>query len=104
MAETKNKISVSLNEQETVITIDPVTKRASVYSCIPNTIKALYKLADNEDVNVEKDDSYGLMISVPQNWIKIRPPVKRAFSEEQRAAMSERLKGMRKNKNENKNP
>ena len=76
--------------------IDPVEKRASVYSCIPSTVKKLYKLAEQENARIELDNQYGLMISVPQNWIKIRPPAKRVLTEEQKAALAERMSKVRK--------
>lgn len=90
------KVSVPQIEQETVITVDPITKRASVYSCIPPMVKRLYKLAEHEDAKIELDNQYGLTISVPQSWIKIRPPVKRQLTDEQKAALSERMKNVKK--------
>ena len=93
------KVSVPLIEQETDIVIDPMTKRATVYSCIPTTIKKLYKMAEEHDeVKVELDNNYGLMISVPQKWVKVSPP--RKMSEEQRAVATERLKQFKKTKKE----
>ena len=53
-------------------------------------------MADHEEAKIELDNQYGLMISVPQNWIKIRPPVKRQLTDEQKAAMAERMKNIRK--------
>ena len=91
-----NKVSIPQIEQETAIVIDPLTKRASVYSCIPSTVKKLYKLADHEEAKLELDNQYGLMISVPQNWIKIRPPVKRQLTDEQKVALAERMKNVKK--------
>ena len=67
-----------------------------MYSCIPSVVKRLYKMADHEEAKIELDNQYGLMISVPQNWIKIRPPVKRQLTDEQKAAMAERMKNIRK--------
>ena len=89
------KVNVSLIEQETDIVIDPMTKRATVYSCIPTTIKKLYKMVEeHKEVKVELDNNYGLMISVPQKWVKVSPP--RKMSEEQRAAAAERLREIKK--------
>lgn len=85
------KYRTPMEEQETNIVVDPITKRASVFSCIPSTVKALYKLLDHPDVEVEMDSMYGLMISVPQSWIKIKPPIQREFTEEQKEAMRQRL-------------
>ena len=92
------KTSISQIEQETVIVVDPVTKRASVYSCIPSMVKKLYQYAEHEDVKIDMDNEYGLTIDVPQNWVKIRPPVKRQLTDEQRATLSERMKNVKKGK------
>lgn len=90
------KTHTSQIEQETVIVVDPLTKRASVYSCIPSMIKKLYEYAEREDARIEMDNEHGLEISVPQNWIKVRPPIKRVLTEEQRIASAERLAKARK--------
>ena len=90
------KTSISQIEQETVIVVDPVTKRASVYSCVPNMVKKLYEYAEHEDVKIDMDNEYGLTINVPMKWVKVKPPVKRVYSEEQRAAMAENLAKARK--------
>lgn len=50
------------------------------------------------DAITEIDDTNGVMISVPMDWIKIRPPTKRQLSEEQRAALVERMNNVRKGK------
>ena len=88
------KTSISQIEQETVIVVDPVTKRASVYSCIPSMVKKLYQYAEHEDVKIDMDNEYGLTIDVPQNWIKVKPP--RVMSKEQKAALAENLAKARK--------
>lgn len=67
-----------------------------MYSCVPSVIKKLYRYAEHEDVKIELDNKYGLMISVPQNWVKVRPPVKRVLSDEQKAALAERMVEVRK--------
>lgn len=53
-------------------------------------------MADHEEAKIELDNQYGLMISVPQNWIKIRPPVKRQLTDEQKVALAERMKNVKK--------
>ncbi len=89
------KTSISQIEQETVIVVNPATKRASVYSCIPSMVKKLYRYAEHEDVKIDMDNEYGLTIDVPQNWVKVKPPIKRVLSEEQKIASAERLAKMR---------
>ena len=73
-----------------------MTKRANVYSCIPTTVKKLHKLAEHDDAEIDLDNSYGFAITVPQNWIKIRPPMKRQLTDEQKAALAERMKKVKK--------
>ena len=90
------KTSISQIEQETVIVVDPATKRASVYSCVPSMVKKLYKYAEHEDVKIDMDNEYGLTINVPMNWVKVKPQIKRIYSEEQKAAIAENLAKARK--------
>ena len=92
------KSSTPLIEQETTITIDPLTKRATVYSCVPTMMKKMDTQMHHPDAITEIDDTNGVMISVPMDWIKIRPPTKRQLSEEQRAALVERMNNVRKGK------
>lgn len=50
---------------------------------------------------INKDGSIGA--KVPSNWFRfVKPPTKRNYTEEQRQAMSERMKKARENKKENK--
>jgi len=44
MIQLKPKLSVPKDEQETTINIDPNTKIAYVYTCIPGEMKKLVKL------------------------------------------------------------
>ena len=92
------KSSTPLIEQETSITIDPLTKRAAIYSCVPTMMKKMDTWMNHPDAITEIDDANGIMISVPMGWIKIRPPTKRNYTEEQRAAMAERMRSARKEK------
>lgn len=94
----KPKSSTPLIEQETSITIDPLTKRAAIYSCVPTMMKKMDTWMNHPDAITEIDDANGIMISVPMGWIKIRPPTKRQLSDEQRAALAERMNHVRKGK------
>lgn len=89
-------VGVSLDEQETTITIYPsqVQNYAEVYSCIPGMMKKLRKLAaDNpDDVRIEKEDDIGIFVQVPAKWIRIRRPKQVHLSEEQREAAAERMR------------
>ena len=46
--------------------------------------------AEVECVAVNRDGS--VMYHVPASWVRLRPPVKRNMTEEQKAALAERLK------------
>ena len=64
-----------------------------------NRLKELAQEYPN-DVNIQyvnEDGSIGA--KVPFNWFKfVKPPTKRSYTEEQRKAMSERMKRARENK------
>lgn len=91
-------IHVSLEEQEATINIYPsqVSETCDIYSSIPHLSARLLKMADTypDAVKVYKNDSVGLFVTVPRNWITIRKP--RSYSPEQREKMTERLKALRK--------
>jgi hypothetical protein len=50
--------------------------------------------AEVECVAVNHDGS--VMYHVPVSWVRLRPPAKRNLTEEQRAALAERIKSVRK--------
>lgn len=93
-----NRIQISKEEQETSIILDPLTKKAIVYSCMPTMIKRLESFREDEEAEIIRDDMYGITIQVPMKWIKISKPQKREYSEEQRNILRERLKKARANK------
>lgn len=93
-----NRIQISKEEQETSIILDPLTKKATVYSCMPTMIKRLESFREDEEAEIIRDDMYGITIQVPMKWIKITKPQKREYSEEQRNILRERLKKARANK------
>ena len=91
------KISTPLEEQETVINIQPnqIEERVTVYTSMYTTLVKLWKLKEQhpDDVLVVNDDKYGTEFSVPRNWIKIKPP--KQYTEEQRQQMAERMKNIK---------
>lgn len=93
-----DKVKMHLDEHETIINVDPVENIAYYYSTIPSTIKKMYKLLEEhpDEVKLHRDDKYGLEIKVPIKWVKVTPP--RRYSEEQKAAMRERVRAIGKNK------
>jgi hypothetical protein len=49
--------------------------------------------AEVECVAVNRDGS--VMYHVPASWVRLRPPVKRNLTDEQRAALADRIKSVR---------
>ena len=94
----KERVSVPFEEQETNITICPIDKNiASVYTCVPNMIRRLYKYAVDypEQVDVISDDGYGVMVEMPSSWVSVKPYKKRIMTEEQKQAAAARLAASR---------
>ena len=92
------KAMVPQDEQETTINVFPkvVTDRAEVYTCIQPTINRLKKLSAQHPGKVEIRElkPYGVIASVPCEWIKITPKrnVKpRKLTDEERRIATERL-------------
>jgi len=87
------KIGNVLDEQETIINIDPtqISKFATVYTTIPNDLKKMWALHEKypDEVKVLHDDKWGSEFQVPRKWISVKRP--RTMTEEQRIAASERL-------------
>lgn len=83
------------DEQETIINIDYHAGRATVYSSKPQMIKKLQQwLQDYRgDTECLVWDKYGIEISVPLKWVKVRPPSRR--TESWKEAARERLEEAR---------
>ena len=88
---------IPMEEQETTINLVParISRKAEVYSCIPDTMKRLRKFAGDrpEAVRIIKDDGLSVTAELDRSWIRIAP--KRQVSEEQRKAMADRLAASR---------
>lgn len=90
-----NRIQFAKDEQETSIVIDPVTKKAKIYSCLPAMIKKIESLSQDPEVEVLRNDKYGITVCVPMQWVKVVKPKKRVYTEEQKEAMRTRLEKAR---------
>lgn len=51
--------------------------------------------AEVECVAVNRDGS--MMFHVPASWVRLRPPVKRDLTDEQRAALADRMRNIQRN-------
>lgn len=79
-------------------------KRAYWYSNYPPEVRKMERFLKDypDDVKIEKDyrnetgEAYGLTVSVPMKWYKIpSAPKKRNLTDEQRAAISQRMRNSR---------
>lgn len=88
---------ISYGTPETTITWLKGDEKASIYTCDSVMVNRLRKLAEEnpDDVRILNDQGYGLKMDVPVKWIKIRKPKKMNFTDEQKAAMAERLRASR---------
>jgi hypothetical protein len=51
---------------------------------------------DDVEITVQPEDNQGMILAhIPKSWFKISPPRKVNYTEEQRAAMAERMKNAR---------
>jgi hypothetical protein len=88
--------------KETCIECLDIDKYATFCSSERKWINKIYKLKEKypDDVHiiVSEEDNDGMIVaSVPKSWMKVSPPKKVNFTDEQRAAMAERMKAARSN-------
>lgn len=94
----EEKKPLPFEEQETVINVDYEEEVAYVYSSHRVTIKKLQSLVTEhpDEVSVIFDNSYGLQIAQPMNWIRVKAPKKYSQEEkEKRSAMLAELRSKR---------
>ena len=94
------KISVKLDEQETVISLAPRSVGKSfIYSCEPDMKKRILKLAEKfpEGLIIEKidEDGVGIQATCTRDWFKFSPPRSLTMTAERKAELAERLKHAR---------
>lgn len=96
------KHRVTLEEQETSISMCPLDKEAMVYSCVPRMMQRLDKLAEEypDQCHTDPGDGLGVICYVPASWVSIRPPRKCNKTPEERAATAARLNAAKKAKRE----
>lgn len=83
--------TVSRDEQETTAVIDHKAKHVLLYSCHPATVEKMRQWAcEHDEVTLRGYDQYGINLTVPVSWVKIKPP--RQYTEAQKQAMRDRLK------------
>ena len=68
----------------------------SEHSWVTRLLKLAEQRPDEAQIIKHPDDNYGyLLINIPKTWFKISPPKTRTMSEEQKAALVERLQKSR---------
>lgn len=96
-------MNLSLTEKETVILFNEEPGgRASCYTHNNKLKKRLVGFCDsNEECRVVKEFKSGAMeFEFPKQWVRIYPPAKREYTEEQRREIAERFKKSRESKNQ----
>lgn len=87
------------NEQETVICIDRETRAARIYTSDTRFVNKLDKLYERKRVHRNEDGITAVEYEVAEKLISFRSGLsKRVYTDEERAARSERMKKMRANK------
>ena len=88
--------------KETCIEYIDADKHATFCSSERKWINKLYKLKEkypNEvHIEVSDEDNEGMIVAtIPKSWMKVSPPKKVNYTDEQRAALAERMRAARKN-------
>lgn len=82
-------------ERETIINFNEADDTASVYTHNRAIQNKLNKLRDEYDIEVADAGDGWTEYMVPKKWIKVAPPRQVNYTDEQRAAMAERLAAAR---------
>ena len=82
-----------IDEQETTINLDYRDWRAYVYTSRVQFARKLLRMCNEhmDDIAILKQSETGLEVSVPMDWITVRPKKKHTMTEEQKKAASERF-------------
>lgn len=87
--------------KETCIEYIDEEKHATFCSSERKWINKIYKLKEKypNDVHIEvsEEDNDGMIVAhIPKSWMKVSPPKKVNYTEEQKAALAERMRAARK--------
>lgn len=88
--------------KETCMEYLDIDKHATFCSSERKWINKIYKLKekypDEVHIEVSEEENDGMIIArVPKTWMKLSPPKQVNFTDEQRAAMAERMRAARSN-------
>lgn len=91
--------NLSNYEKETIINYNNEEDTASVYTFHRALQNKLNKLVGvNPDISIVFQDEDSVEYIVPKKWIKVSPPRQVNYTDEQKAAMAERLAAAREKK------
>lgn len=86
-------------EQETIINFNEEEKEASVYTFNRALQRKLSRLAEEHPDECRRAKTWqpgeSVEYIVPKKWIKVSPPKKVNYTDEQKAALAERLASVR---------
>ena len=91
--------NLSNYERETIILYNNEEDMASVYTYHRALQNKLNKLVGvNPDISIKRQDEEYTEYILPKKWIKVSPPRQVNYTDEQKAAMAERLAAARNKK------
>ena len=97
-------MSLTNYERETIVNYNEAESTASVYTHSRKLQNKLNKLLNERtDIKVVKGNDDWTQYEVPKNWIKVSPPRQVNYTDEQKAAMAERLAAARESNKEKTN-
>lgn len=86
--------------KETAVSYLDADGRATFHSSERKWINKILKLRESypDDVQIEymPEDNHGMLLAhIPKSWLRVSPPKKSNYTDEQRAAIAERLQASR---------
>ena len=91
-----------INFNETVLEHEPGHNYFAVSTGERSMKSTIYKLAEkypDECAIIAENDDGSIFAHVPKKWVRIKPPIKRNLTDEQREAISKRLNNSREQHN-----
>lgn len=87
--ENENMIEFLDNDKEATVTLHDMRLKNRV-------LKLAEEYPDEVTIKVMPEQNHGFLVAhVPKKWVKINPPIKREFTDEQKQAMAMRLENIR---------
>lgn len=89
--------------KETSIEYLTCDQHAAFYSSEAKWIRKIKQLQQSypDQISIINESTDSILVHLPKSWLKIKPPQKRNFTEEQREALKQRMLNARKEKQNN---